>query len=600
MPSPRSVAHLLLIGMLLPSGAAFAFAQTAAPAPSAAAGSSPRQPELVLRTNAFSVVVDVVVTDQNVAIHGIDPKRFHVYENGREQAVTFFEEHKPDQTQAAVQHRAMPPHYYNNLPAHPRGSAVNVLLLDGLNTPVTDQVEVRKQMLAYVKTIPPGTTMAIFTLASRLRMIQGFTSSIADLTAALEKAQSAPQQSVGLDSSAGNAFDSAIGNLEMMKAPAAQMASIQQFQSDVDAHRTDNRVALTLEALQQLARYLNAVPGRKNLIWFSASFPIAVGPDPGDQSLQNSRSYSEQVRATSDLLSAARVAVYPIEARGLMTLPGFDASDNGLNPVPGGSTGTPRFARQNSQAMTADADSHFTMEQIAHDTGGMALFNTNGFKAAVASAIGNGESYYTLGYKPEQKNFNGDFRKIRVKVDDAKYDLEYRSGYYADLPDKPNSLGFSPASLMATATLHGAPLSTQILFQTRVLPATDPEFNDANLPSGPAGELSATLRGPAHRYIVDLAVDPRTLAFDSTTAGTHTGSIEFTLVAYDGDGKRVNYVDRSTKLTFNPDQYAQIMKSGVPVRMALDFPAGEGSLRIAVHDIFGVRVGSLEIPLTVD
>ncbi len=282
-----------------------------------------------------------------------------------------------------------------------------------------------------------------------------------------------------------------------------------------------------------------------------------------------------------------------------MSLPGFDASDNGLNPVPGGSTGVPRFARQNSQAMTGDANSHFTMEQIAHDTGGMALFNTNGFKAAVASAIGNGESYYTLGYTPEEKNFNGDFRKIKVKVDDAKYDLEYRSGYYADLPDKPNSLGFSPASLMATATLHGAPLSTQILFQTRVLPATDPEFKDANLPSGPAGELSASLKGLAHRYIVDLAVDPHTVIFDSSADGSQTGSIEFTLVAYDADGKRLNFIDRATKLALNPSQYAQLMKTGIPVRMALDLPAGEQSLRIAVHDILGVRVGSLEIPLTV-
>ena len=540
-----------------------------------------------------------MVTDSNAAVHGIDQNRFHVYENGREQAITFFEEHKPDQAQAAVQHRAMPPHYYNNLPAHPHGSAVNVLLLDGLNTPVTDQLEVRKQMLAYVKTIPPGTTMAIFTLASRLRMIQGFTSSIADLTAVMEKAQSAPQQSVGLDSSAGNAFDSAIGNLEMMKAPGDAMASIQEFQSDVDAHRTDNRVALTLEALQQLARYLNAVPGRKNLIWFSASFPVAVGPDPGDQSLRNSRSYGEQVRATSDLLSAARVAVYPVDARGLMSLPGFDASDNGLNVVPGGGSGSPRFARQNSQVMTADTNAHFAMEQIAHDTGGMALFNTNGFKAAVASAVGNGESYYTLAYQPEEKSFNGDFRKIRVKVDDAKYDLAYRSGYYADLPDKPNSLGFSPASLMATATLHGAPLSTQVLFQTRVLPATDSEFRDAKLPSGPAGELSASLKGSAHRYIVDLVVDPHTVIFDSSTDGTRTGSIEFTLVAYDADGKRMNFMDRGTKIALNPSQYAQLMKTGIPIRMALDLPAGEQSLRIAIHDILGVRVGSLEIPLTV-
>jgi hypothetical protein len=227
------------------------------------------------------------------------------------------------------------------------------------------------------------------------------------------------------------------------------------------------------------------------------------------------------------------------------------------------------------------------------------LFNTNGFKAAVASAVGNGESYYTLSYRPEEKNFNGDFRKIRVKVDDAKYDLAYRSGYYADLPDKPNSLGFSPASLMATATLHGAPLSTQVLFQTRVLPATDSEFKDANLPAGPAGELSAALKGTPHRYIVDLVVDPHTVIFDSSAEGARNASIEFTLVAYDADGKRLNFIDRSTKLALNPGQYAQLMKTGIPVRMALDLPAGEQSLRIAVHDILGVRVGSLEIPLTI-
>jgi len=58
--------------------------------------------------------------------------------------------------------------------------------------------------------------------------------------------------------------------------------------------------------------------------------------------------------------------------------------------------------------------------------------------------------------------------------------------------------------------------------------------------------------------------------------------------------------DRATQLALNADQFAQILKSGIPVRMALDLPAGEGSLRIAVHDILGVRVGSLEIPLTVN
>ncbi len=244
------------------------------------------------------------------------------------------------------------------------------------------------------------------------------------------------------------------------------------------------------------------------------------------------------------------------------------------------------------------SNSRFSMEQIASDTGGKAFFNTNGFKAAIASAIANGESYYTIGYVPESTEFNGAFRRIKIKLDSSKYDLEYRSGYYADPPGKLNPRGTTQASPMASATLHGAPLSTQVLFQTRVLPATDPEFKDISVAAGPAGELAPSLKGPALRYIVDLAVDPHTLVFDSTVAETHTASIEFAVVAYDADGKRINYLDRTAQLALNPEQYAQIMKSGLPVRMAIDVPPGQGSLRIAVHDRLGARVGSLEIPLT--
>ncbi|MGA8089795.1 MAG: VWA domain-containing protein [Terracidiphilus sp.] len=587
-----------LAGALFVSGLAMAVhAQSAAPTASSRPKSSDKfQQETIFRTTSFSVLVDVVVTNEGVAVHGIDPRQFHIYENGREQQISFFDEHQPHSgVEPAAPKHTLPPHYYNNVPNHAPGSAINVLLLDGLNTPVMDQAYVRKQMIAYVKIIAPGTTLAIFTMASRLRMVQGFTSSIDDLTKALESTSTLPNKSVGIDTSAGNAFDSAIGNLGIMHAPADDVALIQQFESEVSPAQTDRRIQLTLQAMQLLARYLSAVPGRKNLIWFSGSFPIALGPDPGNQSLQNVRSYAEQVSATSDLLSAARIAVYPVDARGIMSLPGFDAANNGLSTSNGG----PGFARMNATAMSGDANSHFSMEQIAHDTGGRAFFNTNGFRAAIASAIQNGESYYTIGYVPRSKKFNGDFRKIKVKLDNSKYDLEYRTGYYADPPDKPGSLLFNQASLMTEATLNGAPLSTQVLFQTRILPATDPEFKEAHFPAGPAGDLSAALKGSPHRYIVDLAVDPHTVIFDSSADATRTGSIEFTLVAYDSDGKRLNFIDRAIKLALNPNQYAQILKTGIPVRMALDLPNGEQSLRIAVHDMIGVRVGSLEIPLTV-
>lgn len=37
--------------------------------------------------------------------------------------------------------------------------------------------------------------------------------------------------------------------------------------------KLDSRVRTTIQALQQLARYLGGIPGRKNLVWFSGSFP---------------------------------------------------------------------------------------------------------------------------------------------------------------------------------------------------------------------------------------------------------------------------------------------------------------------------------------
>jgi hypothetical protein len=88
---------------------------------------------------------------------------------------------------------------------------------------------------------------------------------------------------------------------------------MRQFEADIAAFQTDLRVQMTLEAMQQLARYLSGIPGRKNLIWFSGSFPIALDPDDTQQDpFEAMRNYSDQIRETAELLSAARVAVYPV------------------------------------------------------------------------------------------------------------------------------------------------------------------------------------------------------------------------------------------------------------------------------------------------
>jgi hypothetical protein len=369
----------------------------------------------------------------------------------------------------------------------------------------------------------------------------------------------------------------------MMGAPADVIASIQDFQSATESFQTDNRVTLTMQAMQQLARYLSAVPGRKNLIWFSGAFPLVLGPGTIANPSAGSRSYEEQIRSTVEMLESARVAVYPMDAQGLATPAVFDVANSGLGPAP--------RVRGNSV--------HFTMEEIADQTGGMALFNHNDFARGVASAVENGSSYYTIGYVPHSRDFHGEFRKFKIRLDDCHCELASRRGYYADPPGKRSSSNLTEFSLMTTATLHGAPPSSQVLFQTRVLPATDPIFKDAKLAEGPAGELANTLKAPVYRFVVDVVVDPKTLTFDTAPDGRRQGALEFAMVAFDANGKRVNYMDRNLQMAFTPDEYAHLTAKGVPVRMELDFPAGQDFLVIAVHDRIGVHVGSLEIPLTV-
>jgi hypothetical protein len=138
------------------------------------------------------------------------------------------------------------------------------------------------------------------------------------------------------------------------------------------------------------------------------------------------------------------------------------------------------------------------------------------------------------------------------------------------------------------------------LFEARVLPDDAPEIKAGpKLAPGPAGDLSASLKGPAHRYVVDSLFDARSLAFNTDPKGLRRCQVEVTLVAYDRFGKRLNFADRGVALALPPDLYQRRLETGIPTRMMIDLPLGEVFLRIAVRDLIAGKIGSLEIPLQV-
>ncbi len=301
---------------------------------------------LVFKANARTVVLDVVVTGRDgKPVQGLRKEDFQVGEDGHPQAITFFEEHSGAHPLPASDAKLtqLPPNVFTNIPQVPPTDAVTVLLLDSMNTQLADQSFVHAQMLKYMKNIPPGTRMAIFTLGNSLGYVQGFTDDASQLSAALRnpKLGGGPVSSPLLASSGDNASNQALTS-QMQEAVAqtaspaatAALAALQQFMAEQATSQTDLRVKNTLEAFQELAGYLAGIPGRKNVIWFSSAFPLVLFPNPDlRDAFAVSREYDPLVKKTSAMLAQAQVAVYPVAAEGNSTDSLYNADERFQAPA---------------------------------------------------------------------------------------------------------------------------------------------------------------------------------------------------------------------------------------------------------------------------
>jgi hypothetical protein len=238
-----------------------------------------------------------------------------------------------------------------------------------------------------------------------------------------------------------------------------------------------------------------------------------------------------------------------------------------------------------------------TMLQLAEQTGGTAFYNSNGIKQGLARAIEDGSSYYTLSYSPENKNFDGSFRKIQVNLGGHGYRVAYRRGYFADMPAVHSAHAL--LSLASPALQPDAPSSSQIFLRARVLSAGDPDTQDLTPRPGPAGDLAGKLNAPVKRYWIEYSANMRQLGAETDSNGVYRSSIEIIAIAYTQDGKLVNASRRAIKLGMPPAKYDEALQTGYMVRDELDLPDGDLWLRLAVHDLSTDRLGSIAVPIRV-
>jgi len=556
----------------------------------------------MLKVQGPLVVLDVVVTDSGGhPVHDLKAGDFTILERGKKMVPQSFEEHQPEPAPPAVPAPATPisiPNVFTNYTETPGNGALNILLLDALNTPLSDQIYLRRQMLDYVAKMPAGTRIAVFGLSSRLFILQGFTSDQAILKAALSgkknRAKESPLVVTPQDADQQQNDNDQLSDLMGSNPNAATvLANIHQFQADVATAQITLRVQYTLAGIDELARYLAGIPGRKNLIWLSGSFPLNIEPD-GDQEdpFRAAAAYADQVKDTADLLVKAQVAVYPVDARGLFVDPATTAQVTGAS-----------FAR-NPQAMTKQiskftmqtASEHGTMDMIADETGGKAFYNTNGLADAVRQAIDDGSNYYTLSYAPTDTNWDGAYRKVRVEIDRSSAHLFYVHGYYADAPNaRVQGQKVLPLHPLQVAMMRGGPDPTQIVFAIRIVPAggTEEKLPACNEPQ------NKEMKAPYRHYSVLSGARIDDLTFTMAPDGTYQGAFDVISVLYDPDGTAMNVCSSSIHATLSPAQYLAALKTGVRLRQEIDAPQkGEYFLRIGIHDQASDRVGAVEVPLS--
>ena len=118
-------------------------------------------------------------------------------------------------------------------------------------------------MLQYLHKMDPGTQVAVFSLGSSLRLLHGFTSDPAALLAAVsgneaERGAMAQTRSDNADDAENTA------HLSAMRSAAPALAQYGHGESP-QGYSFGARASMTFEALNALARYLEGIPGRKNL-----------------------------------------------------------------------------------------------------------------------------------------------------------------------------------------------------------------------------------------------------------------------------------------------------------------------------------------------
>jgi VWFA-related protein len=493
-------------------------------------------PQPSFQANTRLVEVDVIVRSKERSVTGLKKEEFSISDNGKRQTIATFRVVEPDRRPSRSE---IPEGVSSNRLSSrdDEAAGVTVLLMDRLNTAVGDQTEVRRQLLHYLETAPPGERFALYSLNKTLRVIQDFTDDPERLRKMVFSRASA-ESSVDLTA------DLFAEDLPVT-GDAMTDAMIQNAANEMKDFAMQNRVNITAYSLQLIAKHLAGLPGRKKLVWFTSSFPAQYsyeGSRNGRTQIEI-RGFGDDIDKAARALNDANVAVYPVDPR---------------NPIDGG-FGAPGID---------------TMNLFAGKTGGRAFYVINDLESAIRTIREDSDVTYSLGYYPDEK-LDGSYHTISVKVAGHGFDVRHRKGYFV-------SEAKLPTDQQRKITLNDAflnPLeSTAVGLMAKATPV-----------AGKPGVYNLDLR---------LNLNELHLEREREREGEQNKERWVALVSIATEfsaRKKPNGTLEEVKITLTGDRLREALRTGYMVRRPFEANQLTGELRVVVQDRVTGDAGSVSL-----
>ncbi len=420
-----------------------------------------------------------------------------------------------------------------------------VLYFDMTSMPVQDQIRAQEAGMKFLATqITSSDLVAIMSFTSGLNLLQDFTADRDELSKAIN----------GLV--VGEGADMAVAGATANDDSAADTgAAYTADDTEFNIFNTDRK----LVALQSAVKMLGGLPEKKALVYFSSGV--------SKTGVEN----EAQMRATTNAAIRANVAMYPVDARGLIAM-----GPNGDTSKPAAGQGMLTGAAMASMANKVRS-SQETLHTLAADTGGKELVDNNDLAMGIVEAQKEISSYYIVGYYSTNEALDGQFRRIKVQLNNNRTaKLDYRAGYFAGKEFK------------------------QFTASDR-----ERQLQEALLLGDPMTELSLAMeidhfRLAADRYFVPVEVKMPGSEIDlAKHGGAETTRLDFIAQVKDSKGKVVRSVRDNLEVRLKGVTAAELAKKSLAYDTGFTLAPGTYSIKFLARENLTGKMGTFESSFTI-